>query len=80
MHASTLMIDSVESIFSEDLIGIGALHEIREQLLEKRNNFHNAVIEELQNIIYSGDVKQLEDFGAKNSKSKKITEEIIREK
>jgi hypothetical protein len=37
LHASELLVKSVETIFGEDLLKVGALAELRQNLLEQRN-------------------------------------------
>ena len=37
LHASEMLVKSVKTIFGEDLIKVGALAELRRNLLEQRN-------------------------------------------
>jgi hypothetical protein len=49
---------ALKTIMGEDMANIGALAELREQLLERKNSIHQILLDQLQNLIF---VRQLDD-------------------
>eukprot|EP01117_Protostelium_nocturnum_P014416 TRINITY_DN5482_c5_g1_i1.p1 TRINITY_DN5482_c5_g1~~TRINITY_DN5482_c5_g1_i1.p1 ORF type:complete len:882 (+),score=250.34 TRINITY_DN5482_c5_g1_i1:1213-3858(+) len=50
--AATELVDSVNSLFGEDLMEIGALSDLRRDLLEMKTTFHEKLIDELHDVVY----------------------------
>jgi hypothetical protein len=54
------LVDSVDKLYQDDLLKIGALVELQAEIVSKRNSFHEVAIELLHNLIYLKDQPDLE--------------------
>ncbi|PRP74064.1 exocyst complex component 4 isoform a [Planoprotostelium fungivorum] len=52
LQAARILVKSVNSLFGEDLMEIGALSDLRRDLLEMKTTFHERLIDELQDVVY----------------------------
>lgn len=50
---------ALKTIMGEDMANIGALAELREQLLERKNSIHQILLDQLQNLLF---LRQLDDI------------------
>jgi hypothetical protein len=49
---------ALKTIMGEDMANIGALAELREQLLERKNSIHQILLDQLQNLLF---LRQVDD-------------------
>eukprot|EP01119_Soliformovum_irregulare_P013829 TRINITY_DN3715_c1_g1_i3.p1 TRINITY_DN3715_c1_g1~~TRINITY_DN3715_c1_g1_i3.p1 ORF type:complete len:633 (+),score=197.06 TRINITY_DN3715_c1_g1_i3:83-1981(+) len=63
LNAARLLVNSRQELFAEELLDVGALAELRNDLTEKKSTFHEILIYELNDCLYnnSNDESELED-------------------
>jgi hypothetical protein len=74
--AATILVDSVEKLYQDDLLRIGALVELQAEIVAKKNTFHEVAMELLHNLIYLKDSPDLgEELSENGSQSGASTDD-----
>lgn len=58
--AAKLLVEATSTLFDDSLLDIGALNELRKELVERKNTYHETLIDELHTFLYSSSLSSEE--------------------